>query len=260
MWMKVRFLHENAICPTRSHRTDAGVDVYCIENEVVMPHTDKIIKTGISMAIPDGWVAIVKERSGNATKKKVTVGACVIDSGYRGELLIHLFNNGDVPATFIMGDKIAQLVIVPCWNGEPEVVEELDDTPRGDGGFGSTDVCEDCKGTGVIGVGNMKDPCPKCYSIEGKRSCDIVKIGGTDCMLLGTRLTEGKTKKTHNLMDGKEIPPRPNGLSRKTDTPQSKKFWDTVDTVARQTDDWPQWKKDYAKELFSKPETRDDWK
>lgn len=139
MWMKVKKLVDNAIIPTRAHDTDAGLDVYCVENEVVMPHSDKVIKTGISMAIPVGWVAIVKERSGNATKKKVTIGACVIDSGYRGELLIHLFNNGDVPATFIMGDKIAQLVIVPCWNGEPDVVEELDDTPRGDKGFGSTD-------------------------------------------------------------------------------------------------------------------------
>jgi len=139
MNMRIKRLHENAIIPHRAHETDAGLDVYCIENEVIQPWSDKIIKTGLSMSIPDGWVAIVKERSGNATKKKITVGACVIDSGYRGELMIHLFNNSDIPVTFVMGDKIAQLVVVPCWVGQPEEVESLDETSRGEKGFGSSD-------------------------------------------------------------------------------------------------------------------------
>jgi dUTP pyrophosphatase len=139
-FMKVKLLHENAIVPQRAHSTDAGLDVFCVENCVVMNGSDAIIKTGISMSLPDGWVAIVKEKSGIATKKKLTVGACVIDSSYRGEILINLFNHGSIPATFNIGEKIAQLVIVPCWCGQPVEVEELDETERGAGKFGSTGI------------------------------------------------------------------------------------------------------------------------
>ena len=206
MWMKVKKLMENAKTPTRAHDTDAGLDVYCVENEVIREHSDKILKTGISIAIPDGWVAVVKEKSGIATKNKVTVGACVIDSGYRGELLIHLFNNGDIPATFIMGNKIAQLLIVPCWTGQPEEVENLDDTPRGDGGFGSTD------------------------SIDGKRSGDIVNIAGTDCMLLGDGIGFGEL----NMLVGKT---KPHKLSRRMDTPEWKKKYAGMTFDDRSTND-----------------------
>jgi len=139
-FMKVKLLHENAIIPHRAHDTDAGLDIFNIENIAVMANSDNVIRTGISISIPNGWVAIVKEKSGRATKDKLTVGACVIDSDYRGELLIHLFNNSDIPVTFNIGEKIAQLVIVPCWCGQPEVVEELDDTDRGENRFGSTGI------------------------------------------------------------------------------------------------------------------------
>ena len=141
-WMKVKKLHPEAKIPTRSHDGDAGLDVYNVENIAVMDNSDYVIRTGISIAIPDNWVAIVKEKSGRATKNKLTVGACVIDSGYRGEILIHLFNNSDLPVTFNIGEKIAQLVVVPCWTGQPEEVEELDDTSRGDGKFGSTGIID----------------------------------------------------------------------------------------------------------------------
>jgi len=137
--MKIKRLHENATIPHRAHDTDAGLDVCTIENGVIHVGKDAIIKTGFSMALPDGWVAMVKEKSGRATKNKLTVGACIIDSSYRGEVLIHLFNNDPlIPFTYGMGEKIAQLVIVPCWTGTPEEVEELDDTDRGEGRFGST--------------------------------------------------------------------------------------------------------------------------
>ncbi len=138
-WMKVKKIHDNAIIPQRGHTTDAGLDVFAIENGCVNPGKDGLVRTGISMAIPDGWVAIVKEKSGRATKNKITIGACVIDSDYRGELLIHLFNNDpDLPFTYGIGEKIAQLVIFPCWCGVPEEVDELNDTERGDGRMGST--------------------------------------------------------------------------------------------------------------------------
>lgn len=116
------------------------MDVYTIENGAILQHSDALIKTGISIAIPDGWVGVVKEKSGRAVKNKITIGACVIDSGYRGELMIHLFNNNDIPFVYKIGEAIAQLVIVPCWIGQPIEVEDLDDTTRGDGGFGSTGV------------------------------------------------------------------------------------------------------------------------
>lgn len=137
-YLKVKLLHPNATVPHRAHDTDAGLDVFAVENGCVHAGKDHVIRTGISVAMPDGWCAVVKEKSGRATKNKLTVGACVIDSGYRGELLIHLFNNGDLPFTYGIGEKIAQLLIVPVWTGQPEVVEELEDTERGEGRFGST--------------------------------------------------------------------------------------------------------------------------
>lgn len=139
MWMKVKKIHPNAIVPQRAHDGDAGVDVFAIENGAIHPGKDLVVRTGIIIAIPDQWVAVVKEKSGRATKNKITVGACVIDSGYRGELLIHLFNNDPaLPFTFGIGDKLAQLVVTPCWTGQPEEVEVLDETERGDGRMGST--------------------------------------------------------------------------------------------------------------------------
>lgn len=137
-FMKVVRLDTNAIVPERAHMGDAGLDVFNCENVAILAQSDKVIRTGISIAIPNGWVAVVKEKSGRATKNKLTVGACVIDAGYRGEVLIHLFNNSDIPVTFNIGEKIAQLVVVPCWTGQPEEVNILEDTERGEGRFGST--------------------------------------------------------------------------------------------------------------------------
>lgn len=137
----VRFkkLVPNAVIPHRAHHNDAGLDVCAIENGCIHAGKDGIIKTGLSIAVPDGWVAIVKEKSGLATTRKISVGACVIDSGYRGEILIHLFNNdATLPFTYGMGLKVAQLVVVPCWIGQPVEVEELEETERGEGRFGST--------------------------------------------------------------------------------------------------------------------------
>jgi len=245
MWMKVKRLYGEAKIPTRAHNTDAGLDVYCVENVVILAGKDHLIKTGISIAIPDGLVAVVKEKSGIATKKKVTVGACVIDSGYRGELMIHLFNNGNIPATFVMGEKIAQLVVVPCWTGQPEEVESLDETPRGDGGFGSTDVCDkmdnefnnttgkkfaDDFGKGVVsGLRGLEDFLDllgyKDLSEVSKRMLDLVdndKFGET------------------NIKNGVTTPVK---LSRKTSTQESKEYWDTIDRVAKQTDSWSEEKK-----------------
>jgi len=136
--MKIKRLDVDAVLPSRAHNTDAGLDVYSLEDVHIPYYTDAVIKTGFAMSLPDGWVAIVKEKSGRATKNKLTIGACVIDSSYRGEVLIHLFNNGRGDVEIKAGEAIAQLVIVPCWTGQPIEVEDLGETERGEGKFGST--------------------------------------------------------------------------------------------------------------------------
>lgn len=171
-WMKVKRLSTGSVIPTRSHDTDAGLDVYTCENGVIHAGKDGIVKTGIAMAIPDGWVAVVKEKSGRATNNKLTIGACVIDSGYRGELLIHIFNNDDkMPFTYLAGEKIAQLVIVPCWTGQPEEVSDLDETSRGVGGFGSTGIKQEVDLTWEAPGGNVGDgiPEPTLHEVESTK-------------------------------------------------------------------------------------------
>jgi len=141
MSIKIKKLRENATIPTRGHASDAGLDLYTIENGCIHGGEDGIVKTGIAIGIPTGYCGIVKEKSGRATKNKLTIGACVIDSGYRGELLIHIFNNDSViPFTYGIGEKIAQLLVVPYHSGTPVEVDELDDTERGEGRFGSTGI------------------------------------------------------------------------------------------------------------------------
>lgn len=131
-------LHEKAIMPKRHYNTDAGMDVYCLEDFSIEPRGDILVDIGLSMALPENHVAFVKEKSGLAVKKKITIGACVIDENYRGEIKIHLFNNSDNFVYFDAGSPIAQLVVIPYWNGPQFWVCALDETDRGNGGFGST--------------------------------------------------------------------------------------------------------------------------
>jgi len=136
--MKIKKLNGRAKLPTRAHSTDAGMDVYSMNNVVIAPEGDYLFPLGWACEIPRNWALIVKEKSGRAVKDKLDVGACVIDSGYRGEVHVHLFNNSKIPVEIKEGEKIAQMLLVPCWCGTPEEVDELDNTPRGSGGFGST--------------------------------------------------------------------------------------------------------------------------
>ena len=158
--MKIKKLTEDAIIPERAHPTDAGVDVFAIEDAEIIAGEDYLFKLGWSCAIPEGWALIVKEKSGRAVKDKLDVGACLIDSSYRGEVHVHLFNNAPQDYNIIevdstnkallpsfqkkssvkikKGEKIAQMIMVPIWTGQPEEVEDLDETDRGTGGFGSS--------------------------------------------------------------------------------------------------------------------------
>lgn len=128
--------------PTYGTSQSAGLDLYCSNEEdiVIKPKETVKIDTGISIAIPDGYFGAVYPRSSTGVKRKLmlanTVG--VIDSDYRGEIMIFFYNYGDKEQVIKKGDRLAQLVIQPYQRFDIELVNELDQTDRGEGGFGST--------------------------------------------------------------------------------------------------------------------------
>ena len=131
-------MHKDAVIPQRAHQDDAGMDVYSVENIKIAPRSDIMTGIGLASQFPSDWVLLVYNKSGRSTKMKLDKGAEVIDSGYRGEIHVHLFNHSDDWVFIPKGEKIAQLILMPIWNGNPEEVDELSDTSRGSGGFGST--------------------------------------------------------------------------------------------------------------------------
>jgi dUTP pyrophosphatase len=119
---------------------DAGYDVYAVETCVLMPMERALIETGLHLEIPMGYVGLVKDRSSIASAGLHTM-AGVIDASYRGEVKVLMVNLSDAPYTVSVGQKIAQLVVMPIYAQSVDIVETLDDlteTARGDGGFGST--------------------------------------------------------------------------------------------------------------------------
>jgi dUTP pyrophosphatase len=140
--VKLKKLTKNAIIPTYGTEFSAGADLYSgmEENVTIHPGETQFIKTGIALEIPTGLVGLVYARSGMACKKGIApankVG--VIDSDYRGEIMVALHNHADDAVTICPGDRIAQLVLAPFITAAFEAVDELDDTVRGEGGFGST--------------------------------------------------------------------------------------------------------------------------
>lgn len=133
-------LHEDAVIPQRAHFGDAGMDVYSIEDINIEPRSDVLTGLGLACEFESDYTLLVFNKSGRATKLKLDKGAEVIDSTYRGEIHVHLFNHSDNPVFIPKGEKIAQFILMPIWNGEPEEVQSLDETDRGTGGFGSTGV------------------------------------------------------------------------------------------------------------------------
>ena len=140
--VEIKKLDDEAIIPTYGSLDAAGADLYaCInEPETILPHETKFIKTGIAMAIPKGLMGLVFARSGLASKRGLApankVG--VVDADYRGEIMIALHNHSEQEQTIESKERIAQMVFVPYVKGLFEVVDELDETTRGAGGFGST--------------------------------------------------------------------------------------------------------------------------
>lgn len=139
--VKIKKLNEKATTPTYGSEYAAGADLYSAMDEItVAPHKTFLVKTGIAMEIPEGFAGLIYARSGLATKRSLApankVG--VIDSDYRGEIMVALYNHSDVPQTVCAGERIAQIIITPYVTAVFEETDELSDTVRGEGGFGST--------------------------------------------------------------------------------------------------------------------------
>lgn len=137
--MNIKKLNINAKIPTRANPNDAGADLYSIESLVIPPLSRGIVKTGIVLEIPESYYGRIAPRSGLAAKYGIDVLAGVIDSSYRGEIGVVLFNSDSSNSfTVNMGDRIAQLIIESHYNPVFVEVLELTETNRGEGGFGSS--------------------------------------------------------------------------------------------------------------------------
>jgi len=135
--LKVQRIHEDAKLPLYQHKGDAGLDIFSSIDCVLQAGQVKPIPTGIKVAVPEGYVGLVWDKSG-ISLKGVHRLAGVIDSGYRGEVRVVMVNLGDKPFFVEKGMKIAQLLIQPVSEVKVAEVEELEKTPRGEEGFGST--------------------------------------------------------------------------------------------------------------------------
>lgn len=138
----IKILREGAILPTYGTEFSAGADLYaCLDAPVTIdPGNTYLVPTGLALAIPEGFAGLIYARSGLATKRGLApankVG--VIDSDYRGELFVSLHNHSGAPQEIAPGERIAQMIITPYIAAEFTVTEELSETVRGAGGFGST--------------------------------------------------------------------------------------------------------------------------
>lgn len=137
--MKIKKLNPEAIVPNYAHENDAGMDLYSVEELILKPKHRAKIKTGISIELPKKHVALVWDKSGIALSGIKTMGG-VIDAGYRGEIQVILVNLSSENYVIKKGQKIAQLLIQKVENPKVEIVEELSETSRGEGGFGSSGI------------------------------------------------------------------------------------------------------------------------
>lgn len=138
----VKKLEEKAMLPTYGSAFAAGADLYALaDGEVeILPGETKLIRTGLAMEIPQGYAGLIYARSGLAAKRGLApankVG--VVDADYRGEVMVALHNHSAIPQTIAAGERIAQLVVTPFLKVDFEEADELEETVRGAGGFGST--------------------------------------------------------------------------------------------------------------------------
>ena len=140
MELKIQKLHESAIVPYYAHSGDAGLDLFAIEHQEILPGEVQLVKTGIAIALPDGYEAQIRSRSGLALKQGISVlnSPGTVDAGYRGEIGVILINHGKKVFSIVPGMKIAQMVIASFVRIEARLVDNLDSTSRAKKGFGST--------------------------------------------------------------------------------------------------------------------------
>lgn len=138
--IKYKKLDPRATVPLRANSTDAGADLFSIVDIELLPMSRALIKTGLSIEIPEGYYGRIAPRSGLAFKNGIDVLAGVIDSSYRGELCVLLLNTGSDSFRIQSGDRIAQLIIEAHYNMIFEESSDLAESNRGIGGFGSTGV------------------------------------------------------------------------------------------------------------------------
>jgi len=138
--IRIKKLHPDAIIPTYSKLGDSGCDLYSLEEFVLEPMDRCLVHCGIAISIPYGFEGQIRPRSGKAIKEGLTVinTPGTVDAGYRGEIMIGIINLSTTLAYIGKGDRIAQLIIVPVLKANFIEVNELDETERGDGGFGHT--------------------------------------------------------------------------------------------------------------------------
>ncbi len=139
--LKIKKLSDKATIPSYGSSHAAGADLYSAQEETtILPGETKLVHTGLAMQIPEGYVGLIYARSGIATKRGLApankVG--VIDSDYRGEIMVSIFNHSPHLQTIAAGERVAQIVITPYLTVNFTEADELDDTDRGTGGFGST--------------------------------------------------------------------------------------------------------------------------
>ena len=134
--MKVK-IDRGAFIPTRAHETDAGLDLKAVESQIVPARVSAVFKTGVHVKLPQGTAGILISKSGLNVKHDLT-STGLIDEGYTGEIMVKLYNHGSYDYKVEAGDKISQLVIVPIYREALEPVETLEESERGDDGFGSS--------------------------------------------------------------------------------------------------------------------------
>ena len=144
--IKVKKLKDNAHLPTRGSDFAAGYDLYAATDNnmsvFIQPHCTEKIGTGLSFELPSGTYAAIYARSGLATKQGLRPANCVgiCDSDYRGEYIVAIHNDSEEPRTIVSGDRIAQMILSPYYEMNFTESEDLSETKRGDGGFGSTGI------------------------------------------------------------------------------------------------------------------------
>lgn len=137
--MRIEVTHEGCK-PTRANQDDAGWDLRASEPDLLLVGDRKLVDVGIRVAIPPGQAGFIKPRSGLAVKSGIDTMAGVIDAGYRGPVKVLLINHGKQTFAFEQGDRIAQLVVMHIDTADAVFVDSLEETDRGQGGFGSSGV------------------------------------------------------------------------------------------------------------------------